>query len=88
MRPFQIERVIYNNAYIIDLPFDFNISHAFNISDQYPYHPPDKENSQLTELEMSSFQGGKPLMEQQPNETLKTGDSPLIEMTSSQTYFL
>ena len=43
--PFQIKKKINNNAYVIALPLDMNISSTFNVTDFYDYHPPDKLDS-------------------------------------------
>ena len=54
--PFQITKKINNNAYMVALPPDMNISSTFNVVDLYDYHPPnepDRGNSGS-----SSFQVG------------------------------
>ena len=37
---FQITKKINNNAYIVALPPNMNISSTFNVVDLYEYHPP------------------------------------------------
>ena len=54
--PFRIQQRINDNAYMLDLPSNWNISSTFNVSDLYEYHPPDgvPNNSR-----MSFFQEGE-----------------------------
>ena len=55
--PFQITKKINNNAYVVALPPDMNMSSTFNVADLYEYYPsnaPDSGNSWL-----SSFQVGE-----------------------------
>ena len=52
--PFQITKKINNNAYVVALPPDMNMSSTFNVADLYEYYPlnaPDSGNSRS-----SSFQ--------------------------------
>ena len=54
---FQITKKINNNAYVVALPPDMNLSSTFNVADLYEYYPsnaPDSGNSWL-----SSFQVGE-----------------------------
>lgn len=39
--PFQILKVLGENAYLLDLLDDMIISPIFNVADMYPYLPPD-----------------------------------------------
>ena len=54
--PFRIQPRINDNAYILDLPSNWNISSTFNVSDLYEYHPPD---GVLDNSRTSSFQEGE-----------------------------
>jgi len=53
--PFQIQRKINDNAYIVDLPADMAISSTFNVTYLYEYHPPDVVSSHITHSRSSSF---------------------------------
>ena len=55
-RAFQITKKINNNAYVVALPPDMNISSTFNVADLYDYHPSDEPDSGNTGS--SSFQVG------------------------------
>ena len=54
---FQITKKIGNNAYVVALPPDMNISSTFNVANLYDYHPPDEPDS--GNLGLSSFQVGE-----------------------------
>jgi len=54
--PFQITKKINNNAFVVALPLDMNISSTFNVVDLYEYHPPDAPDSGNSGS--SSFQAG------------------------------
>lgn len=53
---FPIGKVINENAYIIDLPLEFQISHTFNVSDITPYYPPDQIPIQLSDHILSEHE--------------------------------
>ena len=55
--PFQITKKINNNAFVVALPPDMNISSTFNVVDMYEYHPSDAPNS--GNLRSNSFQVGE-----------------------------
>jgi len=60
--PFQITKKINNNAYVVALTPDMNMSSTFNVADLYEYYPSnalDNGNSWL-----SSFQVGETDVEQ------------------------
>ena len=44
-RPFLITKKINNNAYLVALLPDMNISSTTNVANLYDYHPPDEPNS-------------------------------------------
>ena len=54
--PFQITKKINNNAYVVALPPNMNISSTFNVADLYDYHPPNEPDSGNSGS--SSFQVG------------------------------
>ena len=60
--PFHITKKINNNAYVVALPPDMNISSTFNVANLYDYHPPNEPDS--GNLGSSSFQVGGTDVEQ------------------------
>ena len=60
--PVHITKKINNNAYVVALPLDTNISSTFNVTDLYKYYFPDAPNS--GNLGSSSFQVGETDVEQ------------------------
>ncbi|PKU76441.1 hypothetical protein MA16_Dca001044 [Dendrobium catenatum] len=56
--PFPINSKINDNAYIIDLPEEFNTSHTFNVKDIYPYVPPDDGATQTHSVGTDDFLSG------------------------------
>ncbi|KAI0499357.1 hypothetical protein KFK09_020260 [Dendrobium nobile] len=59
IRPFPILRRINDNVYVVDLPLDFKTSSTFNVTDIFPYHPPDDTVVASSSLEASSFEAGE-----------------------------
>lgn len=39
--PFSILQRLNNNAYVVNLPLDLQISHTFNVANLFEYFPPD-----------------------------------------------
>ncbi|PKU68000.1 hypothetical protein MA16_Dca024924 [Dendrobium catenatum] len=56
--PFPISRKINDNAYVVDLPSEFNTSHTFNVADIYSYTLPDDSNTNLESVSIDSNQSG------------------------------
>ncbi|XP_028551561.1 uncharacterized protein LOC110094812 [Dendrobium catenatum] len=56
--PFPISKKKNNNAYVFDLPEEFNTSHTFNIADIYAYVPPDDSTTHLDSASPDNFFGG------------------------------
>ena len=61
-RSFQITKKINNNAYVVALPLDLNISSIFNVADLYNYHLPKELDSGNSRS--SFFQVGETNIEQ------------------------
>ncbi|PKU72104.1 hypothetical protein MA16_Dca006697 [Dendrobium catenatum] len=56
--PFSVKHQINDNAYVIDLPAEFNTSNTFNIVDLYPYFPPDEVHDVGDQLGKDTFAEG------------------------------
>ncbi|PKU74373.1 hypothetical protein MA16_Dca003576 [Dendrobium catenatum] len=57
--PFAITTRINDNAYIVDLPASYNTTSTFNVSDIWPYHPPDSAPTITCSSESSSSVAGE-----------------------------
>ena len=40
--PFRVTRKINDNAYVLQIPDSWNISHTFNVADLFEYYPDDE----------------------------------------------
>ncbi|EXC16208.1 hypothetical protein L484_024379 [Morus notabilis] len=56
--PFHISHKVSDNAYVVGLPDDWEISSTFNVADLYTYFPPDDASMHLENSGSSSFQEG------------------------------
>ena len=52
--PFRVAQEINDNAYVVQLPDNWNISHTFNVADLFKYNP-DDEALYEPNSRMSSF---------------------------------
>ncbi|PKU67182.1 hypothetical protein MA16_Dca013606 [Dendrobium catenatum] len=57
--PVPIIAKINDNAYTVELPADQNTSPTFNVSDIWPYHPPDNSVITISSSESSSSDAGE-----------------------------
>ncbi|PKU73240.1 RNA-directed DNA polymerase [Dendrobium catenatum] len=58
IRPFAVIKQINPNAYVIDLPKQYNTSTTFNIGDLIKYYPPDQAPTNLSSTDSDSSEGG------------------------------
>ncbi|KAI0525233.1 hypothetical protein KFK09_004626 [Dendrobium nobile] len=56
--PFAILTKINDNAYIVDLPDEFNTSRTFNVKDIYAYYPPDELETQPHSVDTAALSSG------------------------------
>ncbi|PKU81890.1 hypothetical protein MA16_Dca003907 [Dendrobium catenatum] len=56
--PFSVKHRINDNAYVIELPAEFNTSNTFNVTDLYPYFPPDDVPADEEKSRKTSFAEG------------------------------
>ncbi|KAI0491610.1 hypothetical protein KFK09_025870 [Dendrobium nobile] len=57
--PVPIVAKINDNAYTVELPTGYNTSPTFNVSDIWPYHPPDDTIQIISSSESSSSSAGE-----------------------------
>jgi len=70
--PCRIVKKINDNAYVVDLPSDLNISPTFNVADLFEYHPPDTPLYPNHNSGSSSSEVEETDVEQYANAFLKT----------------
>ncbi|PKU62174.1 hypothetical protein MA16_Dca020580 [Dendrobium catenatum] len=56
--PLPISKKINNNAYVVDLPEEFNTSRTFNVADIYTYNPPDDGDASFESIDTDSIDSG------------------------------
>ncbi|PKU67205.1 hypothetical protein MA16_Dca025358 [Dendrobium catenatum] len=56
--PIPILKQINANAYVVDLPAEFNTSSTFNIADLSTYHPPDQAPTNISSTDSGSIDSG------------------------------
>ncbi|PKU62464.1 hypothetical protein MA16_Dca022552 [Dendrobium catenatum] len=56
--PISVLKRINANAYVVDLPAEFNTSSTFNIADISAYHPPDEALTSTSTTDSSSSDSG------------------------------
>ncbi|PKU80215.1 hypothetical protein MA16_Dca005746 [Dendrobium catenatum] len=56
--PFPISKKINDNAYVVDLPEEFNTSRTFNVTDIYSYSPPDDGDASFESVDTDSLESG------------------------------
>ncbi|PKU77925.1 ATP-dependent DNA helicase RecG [Dendrobium catenatum] len=56
--PFAISKKINDNAYVVDLPAEFTMSHTFNVTDIFAYVPPDDSQITIESVQSDSSHGG------------------------------
>lgn len=75
--PFQVLKVLNENAYLLDFFDDLKILPIFNIADLYPYIPPDVALSLSFEIMGDFVEGKEQMMEKKPELKLDEEDKDL-----------
>ena len=86
--PFQVLRKFFANAYEIELPFDFQISPIFNVSDLYPFRDAGIQTDGTTldgDDSSIDWQGQIPHKEQPHIEAIL--DKKILKKTRNKTFF-